>query len=202
VNAIRLGRFAAMMSRDLSAQAFARQVGASSWWHSGLGRTKQASRRRGDNPCWLIHMAALLLIAHAPLATSLKAVVAHVFPNESGIEAIDVTPEASPDQVEAAARAMLGALGEPEVLVLTDVFGATPCNVAMRLADGARVRVVAGVNVPMLWRAVTYRRNPLAAVVERAVSGAVQGVMQLAPSRPQLQTLKSGDHDQGRTQDQ
>ena len=147
-------------------------------------------------------MAGLLLIAHAPLATSLKAVVAHVFPNESGIEAIDVTPEALPDRVEGAARAALAAIGEPEVLVLTDVFGATPCNVAMRLADGVNVRVVAGVNVPMLWRAVAYRKNPLTAVVERAVSGAVQGVMQLAPSRPQTQTLRPIDHDQGRTQDQ
>ena len=147
-------------------------------------------------------MAGLLLIAHAPLATSLKAVVAHVFPNESGIEAIDVTPEATPDRVEAAARAALAATGEPDVLVLTDVFGATPCNVAMRLADGVHVRVVVGVNVPMLWRAVAYRKNPLTALVERAVSGAVQGVMQLAPSRPQTQTLKSSEHDQGRTQDQ
>jgi mannose PTS system EIIA component len=147
-------------------------------------------------------MAGLLLIAHAPLASSLKAVVAHVFPNETGIEAIDVAPEANPDQVESAARAALAATGETDVLVLTDVFGATPCNVAMRLADGVHVRVIVGVNVPMLWRAVTYRKNPLAAVVDRAVSGAVQGVMQLAPSRPQTQTLRSGDHDQGRTQDQ
>jgi PTS system ascorbate-specific IIA component len=147
-------------------------------------------------------MAGLLIIAHAPLATSLKAVVAHVFPNETGIEAIDVSPEAAPDLVESAARAAMTNIGESEVLVLTDVFGATPCNVAMRLADGAHVRVVVGVNVPMLWRAVAYRKNPLVAVVERAVSGGVQGVMQLAPSRPQTQTSRSGDHDQSRTQDQ
>jgi len=147
-------------------------------------------------------MAGLLIIAHAPLASSLKAVVAHVFPAEGGIEAIDVAPDALPDRVEGAARAALAVLGEREVLVLTDVFGATPCNVAMRLADGAHIRVVAGVNVPMLWRAVAYRKNPLAALVERAVAGAVQGVMQLAPSRPQTQTSRSGDHDQSGAQDQ
>lgn len=147
-------------------------------------------------------MAAFLIIAHAPLATSLKTVVGHVFPDEAGIEAIDVSTDASPDRVEAQARAALTALGASEVLVLTDVFGATPCNVAMRLGDGAHVRVVVGVNVPMLWRAVAYRRNPLAAVVERALAGAVQGVMQLAPSRPQTQSFRPGDHDQGRTQDQ
>jgi len=143
-----------------------------------------------------------LIIAHAPLATSLKTVVAHVFPNDKGIAAIDVASEASPEQVEQAAREAMAGIGEPEVLVLTDVFGATPCNAAMRLADGVRVRVVVGVNVPMLWRAVTYRSNPLTAVAERAVAGAVQGIMQLASSRPQTQTSRSGDHDQDRTHDQ
>lgn len=147
-------------------------------------------------------MAGLLLITHAPLATSLKAVIAHVFPNESGIEAVDVEPDAKADAVEATARQALAAIGEPDVLVLTDVFGATPCNVAMRLADGMHVRVLAGVNVPMLWRAVTYRNSPLSMLAERAVSGAVQGVMQLAPSRPQSQASRSSDHDQSRTQDQ
>jgi mannose PTS system EIIA component len=61
---------------------------------------------------------------------------------------------------------------------------------------------VVGVNVPMLLRAVTYRENPLSVLVERAVSGAVQGVMQLAPSRPQSHPSRAGDDDQSRTQDQ
>ena len=147
-------------------------------------------------------MAGLLIIAHAPLASSLRAVVAHVFPNETGIEAIDVSGDTSPEQVETAAREAIASLADPEILVLTDVYGATPCNAAMRLADGLHVRVVVGVNVPMLWRAVFYRRNPLLTVAERAVSGAVQGIMQLAPTRPQTQTSRSGDHDQDRTHDQ
>ena len=147
-------------------------------------------------------MAGLLIIAHAPLASSLKAVVAHVFPNDTGIEAVDVTSDTSPEEVEKAGREAMARIADPEVLVLTDVFGATPCNAAMRLADGVQVRVIVGVNVPMLWRAVAHRRNPLPAVAERAVSGAVQGIMQLAPSRPQTQTSRSGDHDQDRTHDQ
>ena len=147
-------------------------------------------------------MAGLLIIAHTPLASSLRAVVAHVFPNDTGIEAIDVASDASLEQVERAAREAMAKIADPEVLVLTDVFGATPCNAAMRLADGVHVRVVVGVNVPMLWRAVAHRGSPLPAVAERAVAGAVQGVMQLAPSRPQTQTSRSGDHDQNRTDDQ
>ncbi|HEY6510702.1 MAG TPA: PTS fructose transporter subunit IIA [Burkholderiaceae bacterium] len=147
-------------------------------------------------------MAGLLIIAHAPLASSLRAVVTHVFPNETGIEAIDVAGDTSPEQVEKAAREAMANVADPEILVLTDVFGATPCNAAMRLAEGAHVRVVVGVNVPMLWRAVAHRRSPLLTVAERALSGAVQGIMQLAPTRPQTQTSRSGEHDQDRTHDQ
>jgi len=146
-------------------------------------------------------MAGLLIIAHAPLASSLKTVVEHVFPNDSGIEAIDVAGETSPDEVERAARVAMARIGEPDLLVLTDVFGATPCNAASRLADGVNVRVVVGVNVPMMWRAVTYRNAPLSALVERAVDGAVQGIMQITPSRPQ-EASRSVDDDQDRIDDQ
>jgi len=104
-------------------------------------------------------------------------------------EAIDVEPTMSADTVESLARAALERLGSREVLVLTDVFGATPCNVAQRLSDGVNVRVVAGVNVPMLWRSLCYLGEPLDALVARAVSGASQGVMQVAQTRPQNQTL-------------
>ena len=76
------------------------------------------------------------------------------------------------------------------------MFGATPCNVAQRLADGVQVKVVAGVNVPMLWRTLCYADEPLDAVVARAVAGATQGVMQVATSRPQNQACKHAGHDQ------
>jgi mannose PTS system EIIA component len=147
-------------------------------------------------------MPGLLILAHAPLASSLKAVAAHVFPNEVGVEVVDVAADDPPDRVEELARMLLARVRDPEVLILTDVFGATPCNVAMRLADGPQVRVVTGVSVPMLWRALGYRHEPLVKLVERAVAGGIQGVMQLSPTRPQVQGARSSDDDQDRTQDQ
>lgn len=133
-------------------------------------------------------MAAVLLIAHAPLASALLSVAGHCYEEKGHLfEAIDVEPGMSPDTVESLARAALARLNAPEVLVLTDVFGATPCNVAQRLSDGVNVRVVAGVNVPMLWRSLCYLGEPLDALVARAVSGASQGVMQVAQTRPQNQ---------------
>ncbi len=122
-----------------------------------------------------------MIIAHAPLASSLKAVAEHAFPECSGaIEALDVSPGDTIEALDAAARAMLQRVRGPDALVLTDVFGATPCNVAQRLADGPHVRVIVGVNVPMIWRALCYAHEPLESVVGRAVTGATQGVFQVA----------------------
>ena len=148
-------------------------------------------------------MAAVLLIAHAPLASALLSVAGHCYEEKGHLfEAIDVEPTMSAETVEGLARAALARLNAPEVLVLTDVFGATPCNVAQRLSDGVNVRVVAGVNVPMLWRSLCYLGEPLDALVARAVSGASQGVMQVAQTRPQnqIQTPPSNDPNSSRHQ--
>ena len=142
-------------------------------------------------------MPGLLIIAHAPLASSLKKVASHAFPDCAvSLEALDVDPDTPIDQVEAQARELLQKVRRPEALVFTDVFGATPCNVAQRLADGVQVKVIAGVNVPMLWRSLCYLDEGLDALVARAMSGATQGVMQVTTSRPQNQTFKPGANDQ------
>jgi PTS system mannose-specific IIA component len=148
-------------------------------------------------------MPGLLIIAHAPLASSLKAVAEHAFPDcARQLMALDVPANLPVEEIEAQARAMLEQVRSPEALILTDVFGATPCNVAQRLADGVQVKVVAGINVPMLWRTLCYAGDSLDALVARAVAGATQGVMQVATSRPQNQTLKARGSDQGDIQDQ
>ena len=148
-------------------------------------------------------MPGLLIIAHAPLASSLKAVAQHTFPDcGRRLVALDVEPEDTVEVIEGRARALLAQLGSPDALIFTDVFGATPCNVAQRLADGVHVKVIAGVNVPMLWRSLCYADETLDAVVARAVSGATQGVMQVATSRPQNQAYKPGGNDQSKHQHQ
>ena len=142
-------------------------------------------------------MPGLMIIAHAPLASALKSVAQHTFPDCARVlEALDVPAEMPLEVVETLAREMLARVRDPEALVFTDVFGAPPCNVAQRLGDGVQVRVIAGVNVPMLWRSLCYANEPLEAVVMRAMSGATQGVMQVATSKPQNQTIKPGGNDQ------
>ena len=149
-------------------------------------------------------MTAMLIVAHAPLASALKAVAMHTFPDcARRLEAMDVPADMSPEDMALQMRGMLLSLNDPEVLVLTDVFGATPCNVAQQLAlsdDLGSIKVVTGVNVPMLWRSLCYADDALDALVARAVAGANQGIMQVAVSKPQNQSNKTSPnknaHDQ------
>ena len=80
------------------------------------------------------------------------------------------------------------------LLVLTDIFGATPANVAQKVVDAHQAKLIAGVNVPMLFRAVCYRQESLDDLVARALAGGTQGVMQVAMPAPQVQTSRSYDH--------
>lgn len=139
-------------------------------------------------------MNSILIIAHAPFAHAMRQCALHVFPDcEQVIAALDVLPNVSPEETLAAARITLAQqLHTPrsQVLVLADVFGATPCNVAQKLVDGVRSRLVAGVNLPMLLRAVTYRHEPLDTLVQRALAGGTAGVMQVAVAAPQNQAKR------------
>ena len=138
----------------------------------------------------------IFIIAHAPLAHALRQCVLHVFPDSGdGIVALDVQPNVSPEETLASARIILQQQRGAGTLVLADVFGATPCNVAQRLVDGVRSKLVCGVNLPMLLRTVTYRHESLDALVSRAVVGGTQGVMQVAITAPQNQARKKHDPD-------
>jgi PTS system ascorbate-specific IIA component len=145
-------------------------------------------------------MNAILIIGHAPLAHALRQCALHVFPDcGSAVAAIDVQPNLSPEETLATARIALAQLSQAPkitgVLVLTDIFGATPSNVAQKLVDGVGSRLITGVNLPMLLRAVSYRHEPLDALVARAVIGGTQGVMQVAITAPQNQPRRSHDQD-------
>jgi PTS system ascorbate-specific IIA component len=141
-------------------------------------------------------MNGILIIAHAPLASAFLQCVRHVFPdNDAGVAAFDVQPQMPPEETLAQAGLVLKQLGLPQALVLTDIFGATPCNVAQKLADGINTKLVTGMNLPMLLRAVCYRHEALDALVARALAGASQGVMQVAVTAPQNQIQRNNDQD-------
>lgn len=141
-------------------------------------------------------MNGILLIAHAPLASALRQCVLHVFPDaQDAVVALDVQPNVPPEETLSQARLLLAQMDRPQTLVVTDVFGATPCNVAQRLVDGVRSKLITGVNLPMLLRTVSYRHESLDALISRALIGATQGVMQVAVTAPQNQARRA-THDQ------
>ena len=141
-------------------------------------------------------MNGILIIAHAPLASAFLQCVLHVFPDTAvGVAALDVQPHMPPEETLAQANVLLRQLDTPQTLVLTDIFGATPCNVAQQLADGVATKLVTGMNLPMLLRAVSYRHESLDVLVARALAGASQGVMQVAVTAPQNQIRRENDQD-------
>ena len=110
----------------------------------------------------------------------------------------------SQEQVEPQAARADGRRADAEVLIFTDVFGATPGRGAGLAAAAIRACASSpGVNVPMLWRTLCYGTDePLDALVLRAVAGATQGVMQSAASPPQNQASRPSGDDQASRHDQ
>jgi PTS system ascorbate-specific IIA component len=119
----------------------------------------------------------------------------HVYPECSdNVIALDVLPSAQPEDTLAQARSALSGVENEDLLVLTDIFGATPANVAQKLvANMGHAKLIAGVNLPMLFRAVCYRHESLDALVTRALVGGTQGVMQVALTDSQNQNRRTHD---------
>ena len=139
-------------------------------------------------------MAGILIIAHAPLASALKEFAKHVYgevPNR--LVAVDVMAhEDAKLTLERAVEAAQTIKSENGLLVLTDIMGATPANVANRLAHKAefngRVRVIAGVNLPMLMRAISYRADSLDSAMQKAMHGGQQGIIPIGHLTPASDT--------------
>lgn len=127
----------------------------------------------------------LILLAHAPLAAALREVALHVYPEcDADLVAVDVQPHWSSDEVQAALANATECVAHRTRLYLVDVAGATPANALKShlLHQGATTAAVTGVNVPMLWRVLAYRREPLASLVERALTGGPMGIGPLTPA--------------------
>ena len=126
-------------------------------------------------------MVGILIVAHGTLGDALMHCASHVLGKRPPhLLQLSVTINDDPEQVLPRAEELVRQLDQGDgVLVLSDVLGATPCNIASRLLKPAKVEGVSGVNLPMLIRALTYREEPLATVTEKAISGGVDGVVHL-----------------------
>ncbi len=126
-------------------------------------------------------MIGLLIIAHGTLGESLIHCASHVLGSRPPhLMQIGVGIHDDPQLVLPRAIEVVRSLDQGAgVLVLTDVYGATPSNISGRLLVPGRIEGVAGVNLPMLVRALTYRNEPLRTVISKAISGGIEGVMHM-----------------------
>ena len=99
---------------------------------------------------------------------------------EGGVGIVDVVADQDLAEVQKLASEAICRLDDGSgVLVITDVKGGTPSNCCNKLADAGRVEVIAGISLPMLLRAITYRRDTLDVVVEMALAGAQSGAVRV-----------------------
>jgi PTS system ascorbate-specific IIA component len=118
-------------------------------------------------------LVGILLITHNGLGDSLIDCVRHVLGvAPAHVRALSVLAKDDPVRKEEEARALIAQLDKGKgVLLLSDVYGATPCNIALRLCQPGRIEGVAGVNLPMLLRVASYSNKPLNELVQRALDG-------------------------------
>jgi mannose PTS system EIIA component len=115
-------------------------------------------------------MIGLVLVTHGRLASEFVLALEHVVGPQRNVAAVCIGPEDDMEQrraeiLDAVARCDSGA----GVVVLTDMFGGTPSNLAISIMDRARIEVIAGVNLPMLIKLASVRNTePLAAAVQAA----------------------------------
>jgi PTS system ascorbate-specific IIA component len=132
-------------------------------------------------------MIGILIVTHGEIGTALLASASQILGTaQEQVATLSVWRQDDPDDLVLRARELLERIDAGEgVLVLTDIFGATPGNVVSRLLDDGHVEGVSGVSLPMLLRVLTGRlkQGNLAAAVQRAKSGGAEGVVHMNVDR-------------------
>lgn len=126
-------------------------------------------------------MVGILLLTHAPLGDAFIQAATHVFRGRpERLEAIDVRADEDTGEINRIAKEAIARLDDGSgVLVITDVMGGTPSNCTLRLSDPGHIDIIAGISLPMLLRALTYRNDTLDVVVEMALAGGQSGAVRV-----------------------
>ncbi len=133
-------------------------------------------------------MISVLVVAHEPLATALIHCTRHVFGRlPSQVAALDVVPDEDPAAALQAARDLAARVNDGSgLVVLTDLFGATPARIAVQLAEPRRVAVFHGANLPLLLKLLNYRRSvPLDELVDKLQASLEASIGLVTPAMAQ-----------------
>ena len=126
-------------------------------------------------------MIGILIITHGTLGESLIHCASHVLNKRPPrLKQLGVTAQDDPALLLPQARALTKELDEGSgVLILSDMYGGTPSNLAAKLVVPGKIEAVAGVSLPMLIRVLTYRDRDLQTIVTKAISGGCEGVIRV-----------------------
>ena len=130
-------------------------------------------------------MIGVLIVTHGNIGESLLSSAAQILGGMPPMVAtLGVSRNEDPEDLTLKAQELLEALDQGEgVLVLTDIFGATPGNVISRLLEDGHVEGVSGLSLPMLLRVLTSRNGSIAGAVQRALSGGSEGLVHMNSDR-------------------
>lgn len=132
-------------------------------------------------------MIGIFIITHGEIGKHLIDSACHILGKPlTNVTSMSVIKTEDPDRKLAQARTLLSQLDQGHgVLVLTDMLGGTPSNIASRLIQPKKIEAVAGINLPMLVRALSYCHESLDIVVGKAVTGGLEGVIYIIPGERQ-----------------
>ena len=131
-------------------------------------------------------MIGILIVSHGAFGESLIHSASHVLGKRpTYLRQVGVTVHDDPDEILPVAQDLIRFLDQGRgVLVMTDIYGATPSNIGARLLQPGRVEGISGVNLPMLIKALTYReQSTLEELAQKAITGAAKGIVRMEHSR-------------------
>lgn len=126
-------------------------------------------------------MIGILLITHGSFGEALVQNACHVLNKRPPLlNQLGVSAQDDPLDLMPLARDLIKLVdGGRGVLLMTDLFGATPSNLTMKLIEPGRVEAVSGASLPMLMRALTYREKDMDTMITKAIAGARDGALNM-----------------------
>lgn len=128
-------------------------------------------------------MIGILVVSHEPLGTALIRCTRHIYGRlPPQLAALDVIPDENPQAAWKAARELMARINDGSgVVVFTDLFGATPSRIARGLAEPHRVLVIAGVNLPLLLKALNNRRMAIDEMAGLLIESGRRAIFEVEP---------------------
>ncbi len=128
-------------------------------------------------------MIGLLIVTHETLGHAYTALVSHFFgQTPEHVQLLNVAKDEAPESVLQKAALMIAEVNRGHgVLIITDIFGATPCNIARKLIQSDDVAMITGLNAPMMVKAIQYssRKDDLRALLKEVKAAAIAGIIDL-----------------------